>query len=44
MMKMIMKDILDIKNKYSYDEDDNEWYDWYDEDGHDFNEHFRYEE
>ena len=27
-----------------YDEDDNEWYDWYDEDGHDFKEHFKCEE
>lgn len=23
-----------------YDEDDNEWYDWYDEDGYDFDQHF----
>jgi hypothetical protein len=23
-----------------YDEEDNEWYDWYDEDGCDFDEHF----
>ena len=23
-----------------YDEDDDEWYDWYDEDGYDFDEHF----
>ena len=23
-----------------YDEEDNEWYTWYDEDGNDFNEHF----
>lgn len=34
-------DHCSIAGLEEYDEDDNEWYDWYDEDGRDFDEHFR---
>lgn len=38
----VFPDHCSIAGLEEYDEDDNEWYDWYDEDGDDFNEHFRW--
>lgn len=37
----VFPDHCSVAGLEEYDEDDNEWYDWYDEDGNDFDEHFR---
>ena len=37
----VFPDHCSVAGLEEYDENDNEWYDWYDEDGNDFDEHFR---
>ena len=37
----VFPDHCSIAGLEEYDENDNEWYDWYDEDGNDFDDHFR---